>query len=240
MKRFILCYHGIDEKNSNCNVSWSLFQDQMNSIGDLNYKIVSTEDIIQSTDISRSLSITFDDGLEISLQAIIWLLEKGFPVLWSILALPNSSLHYGLYGKLVPLQTISALVNTYPGLEIASHSLTHRHLTKISLAEARREIEESRDRLQNELQTPVRYFIYPFGHTNKALSELVKSAGYKAAFTTTALPIGFRSNCYSLPRLCVNEQLYPQERLSRLLSFGGGAYLSLAHYYRKFFPRRIS
>jgi peptidoglycan/xylan/chitin deacetylase (PgdA/CDA1 family) len=239
MKKIILCYHGIDEKNSNCNVSWSLFQDQIHAIGDLNYKIVSTKYIIQSTDISRSLAITFDDGLETSLQAIIWLLEKGFPVLWSVLALPNSSLHYGLHGKLVPLKTVSTLLNTYPSLEIASHALTHRHLTKIPLVEAHREIEESRDRLQNELQTTVRYFVYPFGNTNKDLSRLVKATGYEAAFTTTAIPMRSGIDRYALPRLCVNEELYPQDRLRNLLSCGGGVYLNLASCYRKFVPTRI-
>ncbi|CAC5339781.1 putative Polysaccharide deacetylase [Planktothrix rubescens CCAP 1459/22] len=237
MDRIILCYHGIGEDQLYCNVSWSLFERQINWIKTLNYQITSVANIIQVNDLHPSLAITFDDGLESSLKAIIWLLEQNIPVLWSVLALPESPLHQGLTGKVLDLTTISNLLADYSNLEIASHALTHRDLTKMSLEDVNREILESRERLQNELQVPIRYFVYPFGKTNLEISNLVKIAGYDAAFSVTAISLKIKSNRYILPRLCVNEQLYSQERLRYLLGWGGGTYLDLAHLYRKFFPK---
>lgn len=240
MDRIILCYHGIGKDQLYCNISWSLFERQINWIKTLNYQITSVANIIQVNDLPPSLSITFDDGLESSLKAIIWLLEQNISVLWSVLALPESSLHQELTNKILPLNQISNLLLDYPHLKIASHSLTHRNLTKISIEEARREVKESRIILENELQVPIKYFVYPFGKTNEQISQFVENAGYEAAFTTTALPVKLKYNRYNLPRLCVNEDLYPEERLCCLLGRGGGTYLSLAHYYRKFFPKQSS
>lgn len=237
MNRIILAYHGIGEQQLDCNVSWSLFERQINGIKTLNYKITSVANIIQANDLYPSLAITFDDGLESSLKPIIWLLEQNIPVLWSILALPESLLHQELTDEILSFNTISNLLVDYPHLEIASHALTHRNLTKLSLEEAYREVQESREILENELQIPIKYFVYPFGQTNQIVSQFVKEAGYEAAFTTTALQVGLKCDRYNSPRLCVNEKLYPEERLRRLLGKGGGTYLFLAHYYRKFFPK---
>jgi peptidoglycan/xylan/chitin deacetylase (PgdA/CDA1 family) len=233
MKRIILCYHGIGEDQLNCNVSWKLFQEQIGAIFELHYHINSVQKLIANHHNSNSLAITFDDGLESSLYAIQWLLEKNIPVLWSILGNPDSTAHQNLIGRPVNLKTIASLLATYPKLEIASHSLTHRNLTKMPLKEAAHEISESRNRLQNELQVSVKYFVYPFGHFNKEISSLVEAASYEAALTTIALPARSSGNKYNLPRLCINEQLYPGKRLRQLLTPGGGTYLSLAHCYRK-------
>ena len=240
MNRVILCYHGIGKKQLDCNVSWSLFQRQINHIKKSNYRITSVESLIQGIAPINSLAITFDDGLKSSLKAIRWLLERDIPVLWSVLAFPESSLHQKLTDRVVNLRTISKMLCDYPKLEIASHSSTHRDLTIITLKEAYREVSESHDRLQNELQIPVRYFVYPFGKTNVKISRFLKTVGYKAAFTTTALPLKLNSDCYMLPRLCINEKLYPEERLSHLLGLGGGTYLHLANCYRNFFPKNHS
>ncbi len=238
MNRIILAYHGIGEQQLECNVSWSLFERQINWIKTLNYQTTSVSNIIERNDSPLDLAITFDDGLESSLKAIIWLLERNIPVLWSVLALSESPLHQELTDKIVPLSTISSLLADYPHLEIASHTLTHRDLTKIPLEDVYREVEESRDRLQNELQVSIKYFVYPFGKTKHEVSQVVKKAGYEAAFTTTALPINLKRDRYNFPRLCVNEQLYPEERLRRLLGRGGGTYLLFAHHYRKLFPKK--
>jgi poly-beta-1,6-N-acetyl-D-glucosamine N-deacetylase len=239
MKKVILCYHGIGEDHLDCNVSWKLFQSQISSIVKGNYYITSVEQVIDSYNCLNSVAITFDDGLESSLSAVQWLLEKNISVLWSILAIPNSPLHQDLTGRTVSLQIIARLLKTYPRLEIASHGLTHRNLTTMSFKEAASEVLESRDRLQNELQVPVRYFVYPFGHVNREIAYLVKSAGYEAAFTTVALPINSRSNQYNFSRLCINEKFYPENRLSNLMSWSGGSYLYLAYQYRKLFPKLL-
>jgi peptidoglycan/xylan/chitin deacetylase (PgdA/CDA1 family) len=64
------------------------------------------------------------------------------------------------------------------GHEIASHSLTHRRLTRLSRAEQRAEISESRCRLAADLGTPVRGFRAPGFHVDERCLELIAEAGY--------------------------------------------------------------
>jgi peptidoglycan/xylan/chitin deacetylase (PgdA/CDA1 family) len=64
------------------------------------------------------------------------------------------------------------------GHEIASHSLTHRLLTRLSRDEQRREVVESRDRITTALGVPVRGFRAPGFDINRPLLELLDAAGY--------------------------------------------------------------
>ncbi len=73
--------------------------------------------------------------------------------------------------------------SVYDGFTIANHSLTHPHLDQISLDDARREITEGRDRLQQFFGQPVLGFAYPFGTYNDAVMQLVREAGHSYART---------------------------------------------------------
>lgn len=67
------------------------------------------------------------------------------------------------------------------GMELASHSLTHRSLTELNPEEARREIMDSKAALEDQLDLEVVSFSFPFGHSDPALREVAAQAGYQAA-----------------------------------------------------------
>lgn len=71
----------------------------------------------------------------------------------------------------------------YSGFTIANHSLTHPSLDKLSVAAARRDIAEGRDRLQQFFEQPVRGFVYPGGGYNEAVMDAVRDAGHVYART---------------------------------------------------------
>jgi peptidoglycan-N-acetylglucosamine deacetylase len=77
----------------------------------------------------------------------------------------------------------SEMRSVYDGFVIANHSLTHPHLDQISIEDARCEIEEGRDRLQQFFGQPVLGFAYPFGTYNDAVMNLVRDAGHVYART---------------------------------------------------------
>ena len=79
----------------------------------------------------------------------------------------------------------------YDGFTIANHSLTHPHLDQISIEDARREIEEGRDRLQQFFGQPVLGFAYPFGTYNDAVMSLVRDAGHVYARTVREVDCPF-------------------------------------------------
>lgn len=75
------------------------------------------------------------------------------------------------------------LEEVYAGFAIANHTVSHPWLDRIGLDEARREIAEGRDRLQQRFQQPVEGFAYPFGAYNEDVMEAVREAGHLYART---------------------------------------------------------
>ena len=72
-------------------------------------------------------------------------------------------------------------------ISFGSHGCSHSILTKIDLKEAKREIVDSKIKIENIINKPVRLFAYPNGSIydfNGELISLLKEFGYKAAFTT--------------------------------------------------------
>jgi len=94
----------------------------------------------------------------------------------------------------------------YNGFIIANHSLTHPHLEKIPIDEAKADIVDGRDRLQQFFGQPVLGFAYPFGSYNEAVMQAVSGAGHVYARTVAnvdqpfppANAMEFRPNCHFL------------------------------------------
>jgi len=70
------------------------------------------------------------------------------------------------------------LVDLYRGFEVASHTVTHPHLEKLSPDKVTWELAESRKQLEDLFQQPIRGFAYPFGTYNAAVKEEVRRQGY--------------------------------------------------------------
>lgn len=67
--------------------------------------------------------------------------------------------------------------------EMGSHTLTHPHLTRLSLADAAREIRLGNEALQDTIGQPVTSFCYPYGAYRAQHVELVRAAGFLVART---------------------------------------------------------
>lgn len=82
----------------------------------------------------------------------------------------------------------------YDGFVIANHSLTHPYLEKISIDEARKNVIEGRDKLQQFFGQEVRGFAYPFGTYNEAVMKVIQEAGHIYARTTKRNAFEFPPN----------------------------------------------
>lgn len=67
------------------------------------------------------------------------------------------------------------------GIEIGAHTVSHPPLDLIPLADARREIVESKATLESELGVTVRSFAYPFGYHSRPVRQLAAKAGFNSA-----------------------------------------------------------
>lgn len=64
------------------------------------------------------------------------------------------------------------------GHVIGSHTRSHPDLTQLSVSETRKEVVESKTRLEKELGVEIDAFAYPFGASNDQTEKLIESAGY--------------------------------------------------------------
>jgi peptidoglycan/xylan/chitin deacetylase (PgdA/CDA1 family) len=111
----------------------------------------------------------------------------------------------------------------HPLVTIGAHTLTHPPLRALGANEARREIVESRVRLEREVGMEVRHFAYPFGDPDSAGPRefaLARDAGFRTAVTTRKGPLlpGYREHLHALPRVSLNGNYQDLRYLDLFLS----------------------
>jgi peptidoglycan/xylan/chitin deacetylase (PgdA/CDA1 family) len=98
------------------------------------------------------------------------------------------------------------------GMEIGSHSVTHRRLTGLHRAELHAEVEQSRATLQLYVRQPVQFFAYPYNDQARWVRRAVEKAGYRGAV------VGAHGNSdrFTLQRLTMHRGISAAELRSML------------------------
>lgn len=90
------------------------------------------------------------------------------------------------------------------GFGIGAHTVNHPILARLSLVDAREEIQRGCQRLEEIVHSPVRLFAYPNGRPGEDYTvhtiELVRQMGFAAAFTTAQGVARRHSDLFQLPR----------------------------------------
>lgn len=103
--------------------------------------------------------------------------------------------------------------------EIASHSHIHGHMDRLTEASNRREVSLSRDILEARTGVRPEVFVFPFGGHTPRVRELVREAGYRAAFTVGGPAVTGGSPRFHLPRAGV----FKTTTMGAFAGFFGGA-----------------
>jgi GT2 family glycosyltransferase/peptidoglycan/xylan/chitin deacetylase (PgdA/CDA1 family) len=90
------------------------------------------------------------------------------------------------------------------GVQFGSHSLTHPFLPQLSDSQLRREVADSKSRLEDLLGSEVTCFAYPYGDVDARVRAAVVEAGYRFAFTTNP-GCNLWDDPFALNRTEVNE-----------------------------------
>jgi peptidoglycan/xylan/chitin deacetylase (PgdA/CDA1 family) len=70
------------------------------------------------------------------------------------------------------------------GFSIGSHGLSHLNLSELPTEQLRRELAESRQKLEDLLPGPVSWLCYPYGGQNEGVRAAAKEGGYRGACST--------------------------------------------------------
>ena len=186
-----------------------LFRSQMDSLVAGGWKPVSFADMIENGERDEDkFCITFDDGyLSVYDRACPVLAERGmtgtiFVVADSVGGINEWDRRRGDQAeKMMSAHQLAELAES--GLEIASHTLTHPRLPQLSDGELKRELVDSKRKLEDISGHEVTSFSYPYGDYDERVRDAAQESGYKYAATTRlgVVPVGVQP--YEIPRVNV-------------------------------------
>jgi len=107
------------------------------------------------------------------------------------------------YSPMMKKEQVSVLLKA--GMGVGAHTVNHPILAKISLDEARQEIESGKQQLEMLTEKEVTLFAYPNGAPGKDYGvehvDLVKAAGFDAAFSTAWAAAQHTDDFMQMPRV---------------------------------------
>ena len=116
--------------------------------------------------------LTFDDGFESDYEIVFPILKKN-NLMGIFFIVPD---WIGLPGYLNWRQVNEMVLG---GMEIGSHSLTHRPMNQLNLSQIKNEFLSSRNIIEDKIGNKVNMFSYPYGIRNKMLDNLALESGYQ-------------------------------------------------------------
>lgn len=223
----ILTYHhvGIPSGKWRLNtVSEKSFVYQMDFIQRHGFQVISFDDLVEGMNKGQlfnrnTVVLQMDDGNEDNYKyAFPILKEHGFPATEFLVSDWVGQSDYLTWDQVKEMEKYN--------ISAGAHTRHHAYLPRLSLAEAKDEIEGSKRIIEDHLGHPIDYFCYPTGGFTKAVEELVKEAGYKAAVTTNRGKGKFNLDMYALKRIHMNNT---DDRYSGLI-----LWFKLSGYYNLF------
>ncbi len=171
------------------------------------------------------VALTFDDGFVDNFDAVFpslnargltatFFLTVGFvqrvpEVLARMAALWRTPLD-----EITPLDWGAVDAMHSAGMDFGSHTLSHPNLAAVDISTARREMRESKARLEERLQGPIASLAYPFGklrhHVTRQTVDLARESGYERAVSTHARAIAPSDDDLCLPRIVIGSDTVAQ------------------------------
>jgi peptidoglycan/xylan/chitin deacetylase (PgdA/CDA1 family) len=207
----ILTYHSIDESRSIVSTAPDIFRRQMKRLSETGMNAISLEAVSgyladKKGFPGNTVVLTFDDGFQNFYTTAFPVLEQyGFKATVFLVTdycgkknnwpgnPPSLASH-----ELMSWAEVRELRSN--GIEFGAHTRTHPDLTRLTDVQARREIVESKDAIENAIGCPVRTFAYPYGKFNRPVREIV-SRNFEAACSTNLGTASVESDRFLLERI---------------------------------------
>ena len=187
------------------------FRRQMRWLRRFGYRGLSMRDImpyVRGEKQGRVVGITFDDGYRnVYRNALPVLTENGFTATNYFVVNQLGGGNVWDYEKGISHSDLMSPEEmrewVRQGMEAGSHTLDHPYLPKLGDDQARAQISDSRQALEQLLGEPVTAFCYPYGGEEPRLRDMARDAGYENATTTAGGLARPDDDPYGLPRVTV-------------------------------------
>jgi len=214
----VLCYHAIEDQSDDpvlapYGVPPKRFADQLDSLTRRGFSFISPDQLAaflrsKAPLPRRPVLLTFDDGHAGLLDVARSLLRpRGIQALAFVVTDVASGTNE--WDQAYGAKTLRLLTNEERkeaeslGVEIGSHSRTHREMPLLTDRERRLEARgSSADLVSAGLRLP-RFFAYPFGARNEDSRKAVAEAGFLAAFGLSYRRASQASDMFDLPRVMI-------------------------------------
>jgi len=185
----VLCYHSIGNEERDGTLHWSvapaMFDEQMALLVARGRTPLTVSDYAATLQNRSSLPprpvlVTFDDGFDDLATAALPILRKhGIAATAFLISSRIGTPKRGHGDPMLDWDQVAELRTA--GMEIGSHSHTHRALDTLTRADAMDEIRRSKEAIEDQVQQPVASFAYPYGYHSATVRRQVIEAGYTSA-----------------------------------------------------------
>ena len=212
----VLCYHRFEDKpKDGLATKPADFEAQMQALKDNGIVVISMEDFLawrrgEKAIPEKAAIISIDDGY-----------LSGYKVAWPILkkfGYPFTLFLYTDYikggpksgGQSISWNQLAEMRDA--GVDIEGHTVSHSSLNARKgktdeqyLAWLKNEIAGSKEMLERNLGIQVKAFAYPYGLHNQTVRDVVKQAGYEAAFTVWGRRIAYGADPMMIGRYAIES-----------------------------------
>ncbi len=201
----VLMYHSVASQYREPlnNVQPESFARQMEYLKKHGYKVISTAELVSGLKAGRKFGlktvvITFDDGLDNNYFIAYPILKNhGFQ---ATVFIPSDEM--GRKGRLTWQQVRDMAEH---GITIGSHTRTESYVPLVDLHQLSDEIAGSKRMIEKQLGKPVLFFAYPVGGFTEKAKDIIKDAGYQAAFTTNRGNNKRNDDLFALRRIRIKD-----------------------------------
>jgi len=231
----ILCYHEVDAAPAHATIprrtasggaaseqlrytaSIEQFRAELDSLEAHGAHVIALADLVaflngeRASLPPRAVVITVDDGWLCAYTEIFpELRRRGMP--WTLFVYPKI---VGRGAHAVTWKQIADMAAA--GVDVESHTFSHPFLTQLDDEQLERELDGSKETIEEKTQKPIRFLSYPYGDYDDAIVAESESNGYAAAVTTHRAPVTCATPALALPRYLVHHDTTIEEFRAFLL-----------------------
>lgn len=189
---------------------------QMRMLRWMGYRGLSMQDLmpyLRGEKTGKVVGITFDDGFQNNLEHALPILNKhGFTATCYGVSRQIGGSNVWDLGKVAP-KPLMTQANwkawVAAGMDVGSHTCDHANLPELSEDEARTQITQSRQELEQTIGCAVHHFCYPYGWYKPEHAQMVRDAGYTTATTTKRGRSQPGNDLFALQRIMVARATNP-------------------------------